>query len=228
MNYKDNNFQKLNHKRMKKIKFLTVLLLSVFIIAGCGKKTEDGTSDAQKDKKEEKTETSVFHIKYDVKGQGDMTMDMYVKDKNFKMDMKGTEESRKKVDALIFVKDDYLYMIGEEAGKKMGMKFKMDDENNEFKDITKLTDIKNEISKAKKEGTEEILGYECDIYKEGNKTMWVYKDMFFLKMVDDKTTMVATEFEPDAKISESEFELPKDVEIQDMEKMMQELQNMTK
>ncbi|MBN1633530.1 MAG: DUF4412 domain-containing protein [Ignavibacteria bacterium] len=213
---------------MKKIKFLVVFLMSVFLIAGCGKESGDGTSDAEKDKKEEKSETSVFHIKYEIKGEGDMTMDMYVKDNDFKMDMKGIEESGKKVDALMFVKDKYFYMIGEEGGKKMGMKFKMDDENNEFKDITKLTDIKDEISKAKKEGTEEILGYECDIYKDGEKTMWVYDNKFFLKMVDGKTTMVATEFEPDAKISESEFELPKDVEIQDMEKMMEELQNMTK
>jgi outer membrane lipoprotein-sorting protein len=200
----------------------------VILIAGCGKKSEDGTSDAEKDKKDGKTGTSVFHIKYDIKGDGDMTLDMYVKDNNFKMDMKGTEASGKKVDALMFVKDKVLYMVAEDAGKKMGLKFKVDDENNEFKDITKLTDIKDEISKAKKEGTEKILDYDCDIYKEGDKTMWVYNDMFFLKMVDSKNTMVATVFEPDAKISDSDFDLPKDIEFQDMEELMKGLQNLNK
>lgn len=211
---------------MKQIKFIVLFIFSVILIAGCGKKTDDQTSDAEK--KEDKAGTSVFHIKYNIKGEGDMTLDMYVKDKNFKMDMKGNDESGKKMDALMFLKDKYIYIIGEEAGKKMGMKFKMDSENNEFKDITKLTEIKDEISKAKKEGTEEILGYECDIYKDGEKTMWVYNDMFFLKMVDGKTTMEAVEFHPDAKISDADFELPKDVEIQDMEQMLEGLQNLNK
>lgn len=211
---------------MKQLKFLVLFIFSVILIAGCGKKTDDQTSDAEK--KEDKAGTSVFHIKYNIKGEGDMTLDMYVKDKNFKMDMKGNDESGKKMDALMFLKDKYIYIIGEEAGKKMGMKFKMDSENNEFKDITKLTEIKDEISKAKKEGTEEILGYECDIYKDGEKTMWVYNDMFFLKMVDGKTTMEAVEFHPDAKISDADFELPKDVEIQDMEQMLEGLQNLNK
>lgn len=211
---------------MKQLKFIVLFIFSVILIAGCGKKTDDQTSDAEK--KEDKAGTSVFHIKYNIKGEGDMTLDMYVKDKNFKMDMKGNDESGKKMDALMFLKDKYIYIIGEEAGKKMGMKFKMDSENNEFKDITKLTEIKDEISKAKKEGTEEILGYECDIYKDGEKTMWVYKDMFFLKMVDGKTTMEAVEFHPDAKISDADFELPKDVEIQDMEQMLEGLQNLNK
>ncbi len=211
---------------MKQLKFIVLFIFSVILIAGCGKKTDDQTSDAEK--KEDKAGTSVFHIKYNIKGEGDMTLDMYVKDKNFKMDMKGNDESGKKMDALMFLKDKYIYIIGEEAGKKMGMKFKMDSENNEFKDITKLTEIKDEISKAKKEGTEEILGYECDIYKDGEKTMWVYNDMFFLKMVDGKTTMEAVEFHPDAKISDADFELPKDVEIQDMEQMLEGLQNLNK
>ena len=213
---------------MKKIKFLAVFLLSVFLIAGCGKKTEDGTSEAEKEKKDGKTLTSVFHIKYEIKGGGDMTLDMYVKDKNFKMDMKGMEESGKKVDALMFIKDKFLYMVGEEGGKKMGMKFKVDDENNEFKDITQITEIKDQLSKAKKEGTEKILGYECDIYKDGDKTMWVYKDMYLLKMTDPKSTMIATVFEPDAKISDADLELPKDVEFQDMEELMKGLQNLNK
>lgn len=211
---------------MKQLKFIVLFIFSVILIAGCGKKTDDQTSDAEK--KEDKAGTSVFHIKYNIKGEGDMTLDMYVKDKNFKMDMKGNDESGKKMDALMFLKDKYIYIIGEEAGKKMGMKFKMDSENNEFKDITKLTEIKEEISKAKKEGTEKILDYECDIYKDGEKTMWVYKDMFFLKMVDGKTTMEAVEFNPDAKISDADFELPKDVEIQDMEQMLEGLQNLNK
>jgi hypothetical protein len=211
---------------MKQLKFFVLFIFSVIIIAGCGKKTDEQKSDAEK--KDEVTAASVFHIKYNIKGESNMTLDMYVKDKNFKMDMKGNDESGKKMDALMYLKDNYIYVIGEEGGKKMGMKMKMDAADNEFKDITKLTEIKDEISKAKKEGTEKILGYECDIYKDGEKTMWVYKDMFFLKMVDGKTTMEAVEFNPNAKISDADFEIPKDVEIQDMEQMLEGLKNLNK
>jgi len=211
---------------MKQFKFLLVFLLSVILIAGCGKKSEDGTTDADENKKDDKKGIGVFQIKYDIKGETNMTLDMFAKEKDFKIKMTGVEENGKNIDALMFIKEGYMYMVAEEGGKKMGLKFKVDDKENEFKDIADLTNVKNKLKDAKKEGTEKVLDYECDIYKEGKNTMWVYKDMFILKMTDGKTTMEAKEFNPEATTDAAEFELPKDVEFQDMEKLMEGMKNL--
>ncbi len=211
---------------MRKL-FLTLisLVLVIGLITGCGKK--EGKSDVS-DKKDVKiTESTPIHLKYEMKGKETGTLDMLIKGKQMKMEMKAKEQG-KDVSVIMFMKDNILYMITEQEGNKTGMKMSNADKDESMKDFMNLAKAKEMIKDYQKEGTEEILGYKCDVYKKGDETIWLYQDMIALKFAKGEEVMVATAFEPDAKISDSDLEPPKDIEYMDMEQMMKDLDKLNK
>jgi hypothetical protein len=198
---------------MSKLKIFTpllVLLFSVLLLSGCGKKGTDV----------EITDKSPVHLKYDVSGKDKGTLDLYYKGKSVKMEIVSTGEQAANV--VMYVKDEMLYMVMDMAGQKMGIKSSVKDDK-DFKEFSNMINVKDKLKDMKKSGTDEVLGYKCDVYesdKDGKVS--VYKEMVPLKMISKKVTMPATLFEPNASFKDDMFEPPKDIEF----KSESDLQNM--
>jgi hypothetical protein len=90
------------------------------------------------------------------------------------------------------------------------------------KDFAKLYDVKDKLKDYTKGGTEEIIGYKCDVYTKGEEKIWIYQDKMALKFTDGKMTMTASVFEPDVKLAEDFLNPPKDIDF----KSMDDLKNM--
>ncbi|MCX7833218.1 MAG: hypothetical protein N2490_03295 [Ignavibacteria bacterium] len=212
---------------MRKLTLILIsILLVIGLITGCGKK-DQGKSDVS-DKKDVKiTETTPLHLKYEMKGKETGSLDMYIKGKQMKMIIT-TKEANKDVSVVSYMKDNILYMITEEEGKKVGMKMTGAEIEEGMKDIMNIAKAKEMVKDYKKEGTEEILGYKCDVYKKGDESICLYQDFIALKYAKGDEVLIATAFEPDAKISDSDLEPPKDIEYMDMNEMMKNLDNMNK
>ncbi len=210
---------------MKKLFYLVFLLSIAILLNGCGKKETAG--DKKDDKNEQKTEqkkdisfseSSSYHLKYDAKSEKIKgTMDFYFKGKNAKIDL-NFKEGDKKVTSNMYFENNVLYMVTEVEGKKMGMKMDV----SESKDInTEMINVKEKLKEYEKVGTDEVLGYKCDVYKtkEGTK-LSIYKEAFALRIVDKSgDEFVATELEQDVKISDDFFTPPKDIEFMDLSKI---------
>jgi len=210
---------------MKKLYFLTIILSLFIILNGCGKK-EGATNDKKDGKTEQKTdkkditfsENSSYHIKYDAKSEKMKgTMEFYFKDKNAKIEV-NFKEGEKNISSSMFFENKVLYMITSLEGKKMGMKMDV----SESKDpSTEIINIKDKLKEYEKVGTDEVLGYKCDVYKtkEGTK-MSIYKEAFALRIVEPKgDEFVATALEQDVKVADDFFTPPKDVEYMDFSKL---------
>ncbi|MBM4157315.1 MAG: DUF4412 domain-containing protein [Ignavibacteria bacterium] len=211
---------------MKSLKILSVLmvLIVLFFFVGCGKKDSDVTKkeDAKTETTEKKDVTigdnTPVHLKYDIAVEKEKgTMELYYKGSNAKFIMSG-KEAGKTFNMTMWVKDKILYILTESEGEKIAMKSDISKDPN-FKDYRTFIDVKEELKDAKKEGTEEIMGYKCDIYKNKEGTASVYQDKVVLKSVDKDATFTAVLFEPDAKFGDDVFEPPKDINFIDMDKM---------
>lgn len=206
---------------MKKLYFLAIFISLFIVLNGCGKKEgavdekKDGKTEQKTDKKEISfSEKSSYHIKYDAKSDKlKGTMDFYFKDKNAKVEV-NFEEGGKKVNSTMYMENKVMYMITSLEGKKMGIKMDV----SESKDAsTEMINVKEKLKEYTKEGTDEVLGYKCDVYltKEGTK-LSIYKEAFALKIVDKKgNEFVATALEQDIKTADDFFTPPKDVEYMD-------------
>ncbi|MFA5405154.1 MAG: DUF4412 domain-containing protein [Ignavibacteria bacterium] len=206
---------------MRKLFFLSFILCVALLLNGCGKK--DGTSDKKEGKTEQKkdisfSEGSSYHLKYESKsGKEKGTMDFYFKNKNAKIDMNFIEGDKKN-NALMYFADKVVYMITEMEGKKVGMKMDISESKEADMDIV---NVKEKLKDYEKIGSDEVLGYNCDVYKtkEGTK-LSIYKEVFALKIVDNKNNeYVATAFEQDVKLADDFFAPPKDVEYMDFSKL---------
>jgi len=197
-----------------------VMFLSIALISGCGKK-DAGKTTGDKEKTEVKkdaeiTDKTPVHLKYEMQGNEKGTLDMHFQGKTAKLDIKGTEDG-KEVSSTIYVKDGTMYMVMDLMGKKMGMKMDVSKDEEFNKSFGQLYDVKDKLKDFTKGETEEILGYKCTVYTKDKEKVWIYKDAVALKFTDGKTTMVASAFEPDAKVAEGFFDPPKDIDFQSMD-----------
>lgn len=210
---------------MRKLYFLVFIISLAILLNGCGKK--EGTGDKKDEKTEQKTEqkkdisfseNSSYHLKYDTKSDKMKgTMDFYFKNKNAKIDV-NFKEGEKSVVSSMFFENKILYMITQLEGKKIGMKMDV----SESKEAnTEIVNVKEKLKEYEKVGTDEVLGYKCDVYKtkEGTK-LSIYKEAFALRIVDKSgNEFVATALEQDVKIADDFFTPPKDVEYMDFNKL---------
>ena len=212
---------------MKKLFFMLLVFSVTLFMNGCGKKESAGTDT--KDKTEKKTEdkkditfseNSAYHIKYEAKGEKENgSLDFWIKGMKIKMKLNVTSKG-KATKSDMYLADKVAYIVTDVEGKLMGMKMDVGKEMD--KDPTmNLANIKEKLKEYDKVGTDEVLGYKCDVYqtKEGSKIS-VYKDYFALKIVEkDNNAFVATVFEPDVKLNDDYFTPPKDVDFLDMNNM---------
>lgn len=211
-------------KIQKMFYLLAVVVLSFSFIAGCGKKDSAGNKDGKKDDKKEVAinENTPFHLKYEMSSDVEKgSMDMYVKGKSVKLEIKAKDKGQD-VNSVMYVKEGMMYMVMDMMGQKMGMKMDVSKDENFQKDFGKLYDVKDKLKDYTKGGTEEIIGYKCDVYSKGEEKMWIYQDKMALKFTDGKMTMTASAFEPEAKVAADFFDPPKDIEF----KSMDDLKNM--
>ena len=222
---------------MKKSFLLVFLLVFGILIFGCGKKAGD-TSGAKDDKTESKKDSDLnentgYTVKYDLKEEKGTAgvMDMALKGKRIKMGFDVTEGENKSKTQMWF-KNDMVYMLTEAAGQKMAMKMDAKESESEMKDFNPdmfdKDKLKAKLNDYTKDGTEDVIGYKCDVYKSKttDEKIWIYKDMVMLKMTSAKTTMVAKEFNPSPKLSDSDFDPPKDVDFKDMKDLLKGLENL--
>lgn len=214
---------------MKKQVFQTLIFILslVFVVSSCGKKDQTDHPDSKDSKKTdvEVTAGTGYHVVYQVQSKNSPgTLEMYVKDKKFKMVMEG-KEGGMPGKSTIFMKDNIAYMLMEMGNEKMGFKMDTKEFQKEQKDLANITEIKDKLKEWTKEGSEEVIGFNCDIYKDkdGNK-YWIYKDYALLKSESKGETIVATKFETDFKGGDDVFEPPKDVEFKSMDEMMKDME----
>ena len=218
---------------MKKLKSLFLLLAVLIFVNGCGKKDQTAGDDKkEKSKTEEKKdvkmdENSSFHMTYVISDEKEKNMEMELYRKGDKVktiiDTKSKDGS---VKAVAFMNKDVAYMITEIAGKKIGMKMnikEMKDEKGMNKDIINAKEFLKDCTKS---GSEDVIGYKCDIYKcKDDKTFYMYKELVPLKIITKTGTIEAKSFEADVKLSDDFFNEPKDVEYMDMNDLQKGLMN---
>jgi hypothetical protein len=172
---------------MKRISTLfLILLMGLMFISGCSKK--------QAGKDVEISENTPFHVKYDLTGKEPGTLDMTLKGKNVKMLVNASKEGQV-MTLNMFVKDKMLYYILEAGELKMAMKSDISKDES-FKEFDELINVKEKLKEMEKTGSEDVLGYKCDIYKnKKDETFSIYKERVPLKMVSKEGTMTATIFE---------------------------------
>ncbi|MCI0449050.1 MAG: hypothetical protein L0Y79_04590 [Chlorobi bacterium] len=228
---------------MKKSKILNGLflnflfvLLSIMLLFSCGKKDEGTTSgDKKESTSDDKTsedklsETSPIYVQFEISGSTKGTVDGYYHNKKAKT-MSQMETGGMKISATAYFDGgEYVHIISEVAGKKMGMKYKRDDfgkKEGEFDAVT----FKDQLKNMDKIGQEEILGKKCDIYKakDGSYQISIYKELVPLKFSgkDGKMVMVAKKFETDANFSDDIFTPPSDVDYMDAGNLMKDMKDM--
>ncbi|MGC8858982.1 MAG: hypothetical protein ACP5P3_07690 [Ignavibacteria bacterium] len=209
---------------MKKQVFQTLVLLFsfVFLLSSCGKKEQTKNSTTPETGI---TASGAYHIVYDVQSKSSPgTLEMFVKGKNFRMNME-VKEKDMPGKSTIFMQDNIVYMLMEMGGQKMGFKMDIKEFQKEQKDLANITEIKDKLKEWTKEGSEDVIGFKCDIYKDkdGNK-YWVYKDYALLKSESKGETIIATKFEPEFKGGDDIFSPPKDVEFKSMDEMMKDME----
>lgn len=116
----------------------------------------------------------------------------------------------------------YSYKIGEKTGTKFLLSQTFDPKN---VDWSKMTDELMKQYKVEKAGTEEFLGKTCDVYRMNNPEMGMVGTYLLWKNIVLKTETKMTgitvveevkKLEENADIPASKFELPKDVNFQEL------------
>lgn len=211
---------------------VTAFALAVLLLASCGKKEPDIVLKEPGFKKYPfKSAVVEYTFSGDATGKMMQYIDHYgvreATEDNSTVTIMGQEQ---KNNTLTIFDQDTLYMI--DLGKKEGTRMKnpnWDSMIQQFKGMTEdqkknfaVSSIEMLTSQQgmKKSGTEDILGYSCDVY-EGQGYRFCYWNGVLLKMDADmggmKVKMLATKFEEDVDIPSSRFMPPEDVKMQSMD-----------
>ena len=162
------------------------------------------------------TDDTPVHIKYDVGGKNPGTLDIIYKGKNVKMLVVMSKDGQS-MNVNLYIKDNFMYYVIE--GDTNGIKSNIS--NNEFyKTFGIIFNVKDKLTGFEKTGSEDILGYKCDSYKtkEGD-LLSVYNERTLFKNISKDVSMTAISFEANVKITDDIFEIPKNVNFVDMDKM---------
>ncbi|MBE2218960.1 MAG: hypothetical protein IAE90_12190 [Ignavibacteria bacterium] len=220
------------------LNFFIVLIISSFVITGCGKKDDSTTGkDEKKTDSKESSDKSTFDrskpfmVEFELtgseKGKGTVSA-IYNGDKCRSTSSFDADGKRFSATAY-FDGGDVVYTVSEIAGVKMGMKFDKK-KFSDTKDNVDVNSFRDYIDQMEKIGDEEILGYKCEIYKhkEKNFTVSLYEKTVPLRMgsADGKTYMKATKFEKDVKVTDDMFKAPEGVKYMDMTNMLEDMKKM--
>ncbi len=237
------NFKPINNMKTTKSSsffvFLLVLIVSSFIVTGCGKKEDSkttGKDEKTTDSKETTDKSSFdkgrpFMVEFEVTGseKGKGTVNAIYNGDKCRSTSTFDADGKKFSATAYFDGGDVVYTVSEIAGVKMGMKFDKK-KFSDTKDNVDVNSFRDYIDQMDKIGEEEILGYKCDIYKhkEKNFTVSLYEKTVPLRMgsADGKTYMKATKFEKDVKVTDDMFKAPEGVKYMDMTNMLEDIKKM--
>ncbi len=230
-----------NLKSLFKSSLLMLLFISLVSLSACSKDenktagdntetsgTESGENESGDNESSGDMDLSSneFVITYSMSGpESNGTMTLYRLGDNMKTVMKGQIADMENSTAEALYDGDYVYTTMELQGQKQGFKLKVD-EYQKDKEYS-MADVEKNLEKYKMIGTETILGKECEIYDTGKgTTISVYEKKAVLAIKSKEMTMIATQFDTNPGLSESDFDVPKDVEFIDMEDMMKGMKNL--
>ena len=213
---------------MKKSGLLILIFAFSFSFYSCTKKGEMVEKESKQtsenkpgaEKNINSSVTSPFHVKYESKQENEFTiMELWSKGNNFKMEV-NTKRGENKDISIMYSLDKIAYTITDIAGEKMNMKAEISPELENTMNF-EITNVFDKLKNWQKVGSEDVLGYKCDIYltKMGDKIS-IYKDNYVLKIVDkNNMTYNAVVYEPEIKLADDFFQPPKNLEYMRMEDM---------
>ncbi|MGH2574076.1 MAG: hypothetical protein ACRDFC_00070 [Ignavibacteria bacterium] len=228
--------EKINMFKIKNyLNLFFILMLSFIVIHGCGKKDDTSKTDG---KTESKTPGDIsdfspdkpFNVEFEVAGTMTGKINGYYAGKKARIESTMSIQGQK-MSSTAYSDGEMVYIVSEIAGIKTGMKMdakKYAEMSSKKEGQVDITSFKDRLKDYSKEGTEEILGKKCDIYKskDGSHKISVYKETIPLKFDFGKMTFTATKVETDVKVTDDMFTPPSDVKYIEMEEMMKGAEDM--
>lgn len=157
-----------------------------------------------------------FKIDYKISGMMNGSGVIAVKGKKSKTNMTYDMQGQK-VSMQGFNDAEWIYTMMDMGDIKQNTKMKIKDKAKKDPSEIDYADLKKELEKFKKIGTETIIGKECDIYEMSpGSTISVYDNMIPLKVKTEGMTMEATAIDLDSGISDSEVTPPSDVTFKEV------------
>lgn len=215
---------------MKKDKIYLIALFIFFVVSAlalnsCGKKNEEAAKDKPVQKEEStkpQSESSGnisggdYMIEFTTEGLIKGKMKTFKIGDKFKQTMDAEIKGMKsKTD--IFVKDKTVYTVTDIAGVKTGFKSDLDEFSKKKKtgeNFTDFRDVEKYLEGKNPAGTEEVLGYKCDVYETAPGIFLSVNDKkYVLKIKGPEFSAIATAFDKNPKVSSAEMDIPTDVDF---------------
>lgn len=208
-----------DHDRIKFL--LRIFVFFIFVIASCGKEKTVETKTASTDSlktPESKVDaggiTTDFIISYDLEGLLKGKMEIFRNGDRLKQKI-NSEIMGNKNSNVIYIKDKIVYSVIDVGGKKFGTKTDLVNYNSikqTGETITDFNEFEKFLDSKKITGTENILGYKCDIYEISDPIrLSVYNKRYIMKIKTPEFIATATNLNTRPVFSENEFEVPLDV-----------------
>ncbi len=211
-------------------KVSTIVIFSL-IIAGCGVQNQ----------RVYPYPFDTAHVEFSIKGAMNGKSTLYIKGDNYFQEFIGIEKEEgkdKEVHNIIIERDGLVYQI--DMNKKTGQKiedptYKIMKETEQSKKMQKLIDIqvgvneekssKSVTTKVTKEGTKEVAGKTCELYKtafseagETEMCLWGGIPLYTvlnIPSVSIKNVSEASLVETNIPVDDKRFEVPKDITFQE-------------
>jgi len=200
--------------------FSFILFICVNLIS-CGNEKKPDTQNnietpATDTNKKSVESSNNFIAVYDLKGMVNGTMTIYKSGNNLRQKI-DTEIMGMKNSSNIYIVNGVVYNVNEIGDKKSGNKTNLKEYNaskQTGETITDFREFEKFISGKKVVGTENILGFNCDIYDMGSGiTISVFNKKYILKIKNAGFMAVATNLDMNPVIDSNEFQIPKDVDF---------------
>jgi len=197
-----------------------LLFVTIFShLVSCGKEEQKTQTDAKTPKQETTSTKEIGNnvsTTYNISGAINGTMTIKRNGKELKQIIDSEMMGMKSLN-VIYIKGNTAYSITEVAGKKMAMKTSMDEYNSRKltgETIADPKDFERLLEGKSVKGSENILGYNCDIYDLGNNVfLSVANKKHILRIKSPEFLAVATDIQAMPENSVSEFELPPGVDF---------------
>ncbi len=207
-------------------KIFTILFFA-FSVYSCGKEsnTGSGKTGTGKDSVVESSSKSEipenFIIKYTLAGKREGKMLMLRNNDKLKIVFDFASGGVSSINEMYLLNDTVFTVIRQGAskvGSRTGYKnFREAYIGNEL--IIGASGLGKYLENAKVIDKEKVLGYDCDIYELSDRTVVaVYNKKYALKISKPLYIATATSLEIDPEFSQTEFQLPGDVEYHDKDK----------
>jgi hypothetical protein len=191
----------------------------------CGNEKKNETQTKTETPAEDNNKKSVesgnsFIIDYNLTGMMKGTMTIYKNGNSIRQKI-NSEVMGMKNTVNTYIVNDEVYNVTEIGDKKMGNKTSLKEYNamkQTGETITDFKEFEKFIGGKKVIGTENIIGYNCEIYEIGNgMSISVYDKKYILKIRNAEFMAIATKLDMNPVITLNEFEIPKDVDFKSID-----------